>query len=177
MPRHRDDLDRDEKIEQILDAAEAQIRSGGFAELSVARVAREVGVATNSVYWYFPSKDELFVAAVRRMFLALPKGKPRADAGLVTQVLWFVDRLAALAGPRTDLVRRADESPVAAELAAELTGHLHRMLAHALEPYVPAAQRDLAVRTFAATVDGSAALPRAERRRLLTYALERLTSG
>src|SRR5947209_11333529 len=67
MPRTRRDLEREAKIDEVLEVAEDQLLAGGFESLSVAGVARELGIAQNAVYWYFPSRDHLFVATLERI--------------------------------------------------------------------------------------------------------------
>lgn len=47
--------------QRILDAARALVSEGGWAEAQVSHVASAAGVATGSVYRYFPSKADLFV--------------------------------------------------------------------------------------------------------------------
>jgi AcrR family transcriptional regulator len=70
MPRRRKaSLTDDEKArtrEEIVAAAHAQIAADGYASASVVAVARRAGVATGSVYRYFPSKADLFVEVFRR---------------------------------------------------------------------------------------------------------------
>ncbi len=45
---------------RILDAARALVSEGGWQEAQVASVAAAAGIATGTVYRYFPSKAELF---------------------------------------------------------------------------------------------------------------------
>ncbi|HEV7676994.1 MAG TPA: helix-turn-helix domain-containing protein [Candidatus Dormibacteraeota bacterium] len=176
MPPKRNDLNRDEKIEQILDAAERRLRSGGYAALSVAGIARDLGVAQNAIHWYFPAKDHLFVAALRRMLEAMVAAKPPAATGLTTQVLWFVDELQSLHQLRAALAERARTSPLAADFHAELNRGLHGMLANALSDRISQAELPLAVDTFVATVEGCVLqdLDAPARHRLLEYALSRI---
>jgi AcrR family transcriptional regulator len=176
MPPKRSDLNRDEKIEQILDVAEWRLRSGGYPALSVAQIARDIGVAQNAVHWYFPSKDHLFVATLRRMLAGIVAAKPPAASGLTNQVLWFVDELQSLHQLRAALAERARTSPLAAEFHAELNGGLRGMLANALSGRVPEAELPLAVDTFVATVEGCVLqdLDTPARHRLLEYALDHL---
>lgn len=47
--------------ELLLTAARTLLARGGFACASIQAVAREAGVATGTVYRYFPSKADLFV--------------------------------------------------------------------------------------------------------------------
>jgi AcrR family transcriptional regulator len=52
---------------RILDAARRLVSRGGFRETGIDAVAAEAGVATGTVYRYFPSKSALFVEVVSRV--------------------------------------------------------------------------------------------------------------
>ncbi len=175
LPRKRQELNRDEKVEEILAAAERRLRDGGYEALSMAGVARDLGIAQNAVYWYFPSKDHLFVAALRRMLESIVAAKPPAATGLTNQVLWFVDELQSLHELRAALAERARVSPLAADFAAELSRGLRGMLSNALTGRISESELPLAVDTFVATVEGCVLqhLDTPERHRLLGYALGR----
>jgi AcrR family transcriptional regulator len=176
MPRTRTELERDTKVDQILEAAERRLREGGYEALSVAAIARELGVAQNAIYWYFPSKDHLFVAALERILRGILARKPRGDTGPVKRILWFTDRFGALSSLRGSMNERARVSEVVAEFVGQLEDHLTRMLTGVLRGHVGDADLDVAVATFRATVEGTYAkgLEPADRRRVLTFALERL---
>jgi AcrR family transcriptional regulator len=64
-PRVREQL-ADKRI-RILEAARRLVSRGGFRETAMASVAAEAGVATGTVYRYFPSKSALFVDVVGRV--------------------------------------------------------------------------------------------------------------
>jgi AcrR family transcriptional regulator len=179
VPRRRVELDRDEKTREILDATAARLRADGYDGLSVAALARELGVATNSVYWYFPSKDQLVVAAVEEMLQDIVGRKPPASRGVEQQVLWFVDQLAELADLRAALAQRAHAAPVVADFIADTNTRLRRMLANALKPRVPRHDLDNATDAILAAVQGlqAAALPRSRQHQVLRYALRKLTSS
>src|SRR5207244_9299023 len=119
MPRTRHEIDRDDKVDEMLDAAERRLLGGGYAAMSVASIARQLGVAQNSVYWYFPSKDDLFVAVLRRLLARTLAAKPPAG-GLKRQVLWFADRLYELSPLRATVRERAKHSDVVAGFEREL---------------------------------------------------------
>lgn len=176
MPRKRLEHTRDEKVEEILAAAEQRLREGGYEALSIAGIARDLGVAQNAVYWYFPSKDFLFVQALRRMLDRIITTRPPAVTGLADQILWFAEELQSLHRLRASLAERARSSPVLAGFANEMNGGLRGMLTNALSGHIPEAELPLAVETFIATVDGAVLENRdpEERRRLLLYALDRI---
>ena len=177
MPLARTQVDRETKLEEILDSAERRLLAGGYEEMSVAAIARELGIAQNSIYWYYPSKDELFVAVLGRIIGRLAAKKPPKDKGLVAQVLWATDRMHDLSAVRSDLRERAKHSAVAAEFDKELAELLRRLLMHGIEPYLQNADVEVAATTFLATVEGTfaLALKRSHRHRTIRFALEQLT--
>ena len=176
MPKTRLNETRDQKAAAILEVAARQLRDGGYPALSVAAIGRELGVAQNTIYWYFPSKDDLFVAALTQMLEQIHAGKPSKKAGKLEQILWFTDQFEELSGMRAAMTERARSSPVVAKFVRELDALLSRMLSGALADDLPADELPLAVETFRATVEGTfvKGLSRSERRRILTYALGQL---
>jgi AcrR family transcriptional regulator len=178
MPKRRDEIDRQEKTREILDAATAQLLHGGYDGLSVAALARDIGIAQNAVYWYFASKDALVIAAVERLLTDIVSRKPPASRGLEHQVLWFVDQLAELGGIRAALAQRAQASALVATFVDDMNDRLYQLMRHALEPHVAARELDDAARAFLATVQGTYGnrLAPPARRRVLRYALRKLTT-
>src|SRR5262245_20194126 len=51
---------------EILAAAAKAFAANGFANADVQAIADDIGVGKGTVYRYFPTKDELFLAAVDR---------------------------------------------------------------------------------------------------------------
>jgi AcrR family transcriptional regulator len=178
VPKTRHAVSKDEKQDEILAVAERRLREGGYEALSVAAIARDLGLAQNAIYWYFPSKDHLFVAALERMLSKIAARKPSHDVGEVERILWFTDQFAALSKLRGAMTERARASKVVAGFVEEFDGLLSRMLANALANHVPPQELPIAVESFRATVEGTfvKGLPKRERRKVLTFALERLMS-
>ncbi len=54
----------DERRHQLLERAADLFARHSFAELSMARIAREAGISKALLYHYFPSKQDLFVATL-----------------------------------------------------------------------------------------------------------------
>jgi AcrR family transcriptional regulator len=68
---------RKEKItrmrkQQILNAAMNVFSRKGFAAATTAEIARTAGIAEGTIYRYFPSKRELFVAVIRNFIITPP---------------------------------------------------------------------------------------------------------
>jgi AcrR family transcriptional regulator len=178
MAKTRTELDREAKTEEILEAAERRLREGGFEGLSVAALARELGLAQNAIYWYFPSKDHLFVAVLRRMLGEIAARKPRGEVGQRERILWFADQLEPISRLRPTLRERAQRSEVATEFLGELEALLSRMLSNALKGEgVSEDELPLAVEAFRATVEGAyvKGMSRTQRRKVLGFVLDRLT--
>lgn len=56
---------KDERRNTILDVAFESFREKGYAATSMAQIAARLGGSKTTLYNYFPSKDDLFVAVVR----------------------------------------------------------------------------------------------------------------
>ena len=176
MPKTRQTVSRDEKVDEILEVASRRLREEGYEALSVAAIARELGLAQNAIYWYFPSKDNLFVAALERLLREIAARKPSRTVGEVERIIWFTDQFQVLSDLRGAMNERARSSLVVAGFVEELDAVLSRMLSNALRDHVPASDLPVAVETFRATVEGTfvKGLNRRARRKVLTFALQRL---
>jgi AcrR family transcriptional regulator len=176
MPKTRPAESREEKVGAILEAAERRLREGGYQALSVVAIARELGLAQNTIYWYFPSKDDLFVATLRRMLEQIAARKPSKRVGEIERILWFTDQFQALSDLRGAMTERARSSQAVAAFVDELDKLLSRMLANALRDHVAEAELPVAVEAFRATVEGTfvKGLDKRARRAVLSFALSRL---
>jgi AcrR family transcriptional regulator len=104
-PTERTEARKAATRERIVTAALDQLAEGGYASANVQAVAARAGVATGSVYRYFPSKSELFAEVFRRasahdmaLFAEATAGDNRpASERIAAAVESFARR--ALAGP------------------------------------------------------------------------------
>ena len=176
MPRTRAD-DRADKHAAILAAARARLQSGGYEGLSLAAIARELGVAQNTVYWYFPSKDHLFVAALESLLDdALGEVAP-ATAQPVRRILWFTEHLAPLWPLFRPLYDSDGRSEVVEGLLARVDEVVTERLTAEFRELVSPRELAATVAVFRSTVDGVYArgLEPSARRLVLRYAAARLT--
>ena len=180
MPRNRLDIDRQDKIDEVLEVAERRLLEGGADDFSVDGVARELGLAQNAVYWYFPSRDHLFVATVERILRrVLSTKKPRHGGDPTSIVLWFVDRLGEFQPLLATVHDRAQFSAVVAEFRDGVRAQLRAMFLSAITQLVDPQDRDLTADTFLAVAESSLiqGLGRRERTRLLRFVLAKLLPG
>jgi AcrR family transcriptional regulator len=175
VPRNRADVARDTKVDEIVAAARRRLVDGGFPALSVAAVARELGVAQGAIYWYFPTRDDLFVAAVERIFHDILSAKPRRGT-TVEHVLWFSDRLAEIQHLRLALHERATASEAARTFERDADALLLVMVEGALRGAVPAEELHDVASAVLALCEGALLRhgDRATRRRVIRFGYERL---
>lgn len=57
---------RQERVELILNAAEAVMAEKGYYEMSMDEIAARVGIAKGTIYLHFPGKEDLFIALFKR---------------------------------------------------------------------------------------------------------------
>lgn len=67
MPRNRRAVPKEQRLDAIIDVARARFTEHRYKETSIADIAADVGVAPGAIHWYFPAKDDLFAAALRRI--------------------------------------------------------------------------------------------------------------
>ena len=175
MPRTRPDFTRDEKVTEIVDAARTRLLDGGYESLSIVGSARALGLAQNAVYWYFPTKDHLFVAAVDRILHEVLSRKPRHGSSL-SRVLWFAERLYEFQDLRVTMRDRARTSEVVARYEDDVVALLRALLAGALTGLVEDARLDDTVDAVLSLCEGVLLhdLGRARRRRVIELGYERL---
>jgi len=115
---------RGEALEHaILDAAIEELRTGGYAALTMDRVARRAGTNKNAIYRRWPNRAALGVAAYRRMAASAPG--PPDTGGLRGDLLALLRRAnRTWTSPYGEILRAllagADDDP---ELRGLLRGH------------------------------------------------------
>jgi AcrR family transcriptional regulator len=96
-------LPADQRQQQILQAALAVFSGKGFSRATVPDIAAEAGVAVGTIYNYYPSKRELFIAVIKNMIITSPlldliASFPQRDAGVTLKDI-LQDRLKLISSP------------------------------------------------------------------------------
>ena len=123
-----DDVEKNERRQQILKTAAGLFETASYDRVSMLEVARLSGVAKGTVYLYFNTKEELFLALVDSAF-----GEWFADLQLRLSDLpdgKQPERIAVFAALLTDSLQRHD-------LLLRLLPILHTVLEHNI-PYAAA---------------------------------------
>lgn len=86
--------------DRVLDEAEQLFRSRGYHAVTMRDIADQVGVRQASLYYHFPSKEQLFVAVTERMLdrhrLGLQRAIEQSDHNLRSHLqaagMWFISQ-------------------------------------------------------------------------------------
>jgi AcrR family transcriptional regulator len=175
VPRTRTDAARDEKIDEIVKAACQRLLDGGYPALSIIDLSRELGLAQNAIYWYFPTKDHLFVAAVERIFHDILDRKPR-QGPCIDRVVWFTERLSEIQELRITMRERARSSEVVAAFERDVDAFLRVLLVRVISHDAPTEDLDATVDAVMALCEGALLrnLNKSQRSRLIRFGYERL---
>src|SRR6201997_3223724 len=108
-----------ERQEAIIAAARALAAEGGMAAVQMAPVAARAGIATGTVYRYFPSKSELvaaLAAALGEREMAALEGAAKAAPGPLSALAAAISTFAARALERRRLAFALMAEPVEPEV-------------------------------------------------------------
>jgi len=188
MARNRPERTRAEKSAEIVAIARTLFLERGYEATTMAAIAREAGIATNVVHWYFAGKDDLFVAALdalqsedleeaqQRLSRSVPG---QEDANLEAVLTDFVARRLDRYGLIATLHERSHHSPVVAEFHERAHRRYADNLERALARFsVPAAERKLVVEALIGAVEGLVMHRASKRqaRRMMTFLAKRLVT-
>ncbi|WP_239345940.1 MULTISPECIES: TetR/AcrR family transcriptional regulator [unclassified Frankia] len=159
MPRNRQEVPREERIDALLAVAEQQFLARGFAATSIAEIARAAGIEPGSVYWYFRSKDHAFAAVLNRL---LDGEVDRIDtfAGDPAQKLFAaLDSVERRRSLHPCVAERAPHSPTVMEYHERLHAWLHDLALATVADRVTEPDREIAADAVVATIEGGLANP------------------
>jgi len=93
-PRGRPKDDRETRKGEILDAAMKEFSASGYQKATSLAVAKACGMSKSTLYAYFPSKEDLFIALIQKRAAAL---NSRLGAGGDYPYLTIVEALKNIA--------------------------------------------------------------------------------
>lgn len=161
MPRNKLAQDREEKRTEIVSAARRLFLQDGYEATSMSRLATEVGVAANTIYWYFDDKDDVLVAVLD---VELADGSQAyqelRSKRVVERMLWLLDRLQQVSRLVTTVHARVALSARVHDWHERFHELIEAMIHAELEQMgVPANARDPAAKIWVFTMEGLLAHP------------------
>lgn len=113
MAKNKRNIDLDVKRKELEDIAARLFMENGFEATSMSRISRALGVAPNTLYWYYPSKDELLVGVLNRQLSDSLKGLPSlAGLPLREQMAWALQQFEQSRALMNTVHSKLDQSPV-----------------------------------------------------------------
>ncbi len=182
MARNRRHLDSSHKREDIVSVACRLMLSDGYDAVGMARIAKEAGVAPNTLYWYFDDKDALLIAVLDTLLAdALQAYREVQQAPVVEQLLWLLARFDAASNLVATVHGRLEASPLVKvwhQRFHQMTESL--MVVQLAQQGMPEAERAHGARILLFVVEGllshHAGDP-AEREVILTLLVARMTAS
>jgi AcrR family transcriptional regulator len=103
MARPRSDIEP-----RILDAARRRFRQSGVEGSSLRAIARDAGTSIGMIYYYYPTKDELFFAVVEATYATMMADLERVlapEIPVAERLAHLFERLAALSDEEIEILR------------------------------------------------------------------------
>jgi AcrR family transcriptional regulator len=103
MARPRTDIEP-----RILGAARRRFRQGGVDGSSLRAIARDAGTSIGMVYYYYPTKDELFLAVVEATYQQMMADLERVlapEVPVAERLTRLFERLAAVSDEELEILR------------------------------------------------------------------------
>ena len=116
MARNKRPQAADEKRAEIVAAARRLFIDDGYDATSMSRLAKDAGVAPNTIYWYFGDKDDVLIAVLTAVMADVwPLYQDVAGEPIAARLLWVVRQLTQMSRLVTTVHARVEHSPAIAE--------------------------------------------------------------
>ena len=116
MARNKRPQAADEKRAEIVAAARRLFIDAGYDATPMSRLAKEAGVAPNTIYWYFGDKDDVLIAVLESVMADVwPQYQDIASHPIAERLLWVVGQLTEMSRLVTTVHARVEHSAAIAE--------------------------------------------------------------
>jgi AcrR family transcriptional regulator len=159
VPRNRQEVPREERVDALLAVAEAQFLARGFAATSIAEIARAAGIEPGSVYWYFRSKDHAFAAVLNRLLDGEVDRIAMLSDDAAEKLFAALDSVEQRRTLHPCVAERAPHAPPVMEYHQRLHAWLHQLALAAVADLVPEPDRKISADAVVATIEGGLADP------------------
>lgn len=176
MARNNRTVDRDERVESLLDAAEQAFLDSGYTSTTMAQIAREAGVTGPNLYWYFGSKDGALAAVQRRVQERVMERVASTETNAMARLELYLEIMRAEARPLHRMLHeRASHSDAVAEVLDDVHSAIEGLIFDAVrERNAMFDETETVLALAMATIEGTNAVMSPEHSsRLLRFAIER----
>ena len=113
VAKNKRDIELRVKREELDQAAARLFLENGYEATSMARIAQALEVAPNTLYWYYPSKDELLVGVLNHLLSKSLQQLPSISRlPLQEQMEWVLGNFEQLKSLVTTVHARLEQSEV-----------------------------------------------------------------
>ncbi len=167
MAKNKRDIDLKVKQDELESTAARLFLSLGYDGTSMSRIARELVVAPNTLYWYYASKDELLVAVLnRQMSQTLVHLPTIVDEPLKDKMAWALREFEQSRELVTTVHARLEQSAVIREWHDQFHRFVEAAVIHTLKADGVAQERATMLATVGTfLVEGLLAHPHSKRQR------------
>ncbi|HST70599.1 MAG TPA: TetR/AcrR family transcriptional regulator [Solirubrobacterales bacterium] len=153
-------LDVDERRQQLLERGAELFTSHPYEELSMSKIASEVGISKGLLYHYFPSKQAYFEATLGAWAEQLrERTEPNSDLPPLEQLKGSLDAFLELveenAGAYRNLMKSASGVPEIRDLIEEVRRATAQRILDGIYPQDPPAKARIAVSGWLWFMDGA----------------------
>jgi AcrR family transcriptional regulator len=156
MARNKRPQAADEKRAEIVAAARRLFIDAGYDATPMSRLAKEAGVAPNTIYWYFGDKDDVLLAVLAAVVADVwPQYQDVAREPIADRLLWVVRQLTAMSRLVTTVHARVEHSLALAEWHHNfhlITGSLFRHELESAGVSTPTVEAEVMIGIF--TIEG-----------------------
>ena len=167
LAKNKRDIDLKVKRDELESTASRLFLSLGYDGTSMNRIARELGVAPNTLYWYYASKDELLVGVLnRQMSQTLVRLPTIVDKPLKEKMAWALREFEQSRELVATVHARLEQSEVIREWHDQFHRFVEAAVIHTLQAGGVAQERATMLATVGTfLVEGLLAHPHSERQR------------
>lgn len=167
LAKNKRDIDLKVKQDELESTAARLFLSLGYDGTSMSHIARELGVAPNTLYWYYASKDELLVAVLnRQMSQTLVRLPAIVDKPLKEKMAWALREFEQSRELVTTVHARLEQSTVIREWHDQFHRFVEAAVIHTLQADGVAPERATMLATVGTfLVEGLLVHPHSERQR------------
>ena len=156
MARNKRPQAADEKRAEIVAAARRLLINDGYDNTSMSRLAKEAGVAPNTIYWYFGDKDDVLIAVLDAVMGDVwPLYQDVVSEPIPARLIWVVRQLTKMSRLVTTVHGRVEHSPAVAEWHDNfhlITGSLFRFELENAGVCTPTVEAEVMIGIF--TIEG-----------------------
>lgn len=167
MAKNKRNIDLNVKRKELEETAARLFMERGYEATSMNRISRALGVAPNTLYWYYPSKDELLVGVLNSLLSDSLKQLPSVACDpLKQQMNWALQQFEQSRALMNTVHSKLDHSPVIRDWHEQFHSFIETLVVRTLKASGISDQRAGVLATVATfLIEGLLAHPQSEKQR------------